>query len=136
MSKTCFRARYNETDKMGVVHHSQYVNWFEVARTDWVKNLGLSYRRIEEEGLMIPVIGITVHYHSPAKYDDEIIVETKLSSYDSIKMTFAYKVFNHQTGRLLVDGTSTHCWTDLQMKPVSLRKKRPELHQLLLNELK
>lgn len=134
-SKTCLRVRYNETDKMGIVHHSQYVNWFEVARTDWVRQIGLSYRQVEEEGLMIPVIGITVNYHSPATYDDEIIIETQLIHYDSIKMTFAYTVSNSSNSRLLVDGTSTHCWTDLNMKPVSLRRRRPDLHKQLQERL-
>ncbi|MFX3618064.1 MAG: acyl-CoA thioesterase [Sporolactobacillus sp.] len=133
-SITELNARYNETDKMGVVHHSQYVNWFEIARTDWIKQSGLSYRRIEEEGLMMPVIEINVHYHSPARYDDQILIETSIKNYDSIKMSFQYKVYHKQSGKLLVDGSSTHCWTNLSLKPVSLKKKRPDLHELILKD--
>ncbi|RYL93798.1 acyl-CoA thioesterase [Sporolactobacillus sp. THM7-4] len=135
VSKTRIVARYNETDKMGIIHHSQYVNWFEVARTDWIRQAGVTYRQIEEEGMMMPVIGIEVHYHSPARFDDTVIVETSIKSYDSIKMSFAYRVIRASDGRLLVDGTSTHCWTNLQMKPVSLRRKNPQLHQLILDSI-
>ncbi|WP_100488848.1 acyl-CoA thioesterase [Sporolactobacillus pectinivorans] len=133
-SRTRIVARYNETDKMGIIHHSQYVIWFEVARTDWIKQSGLSFRQIEERGLMMPVLGIEVHYHSPALFDDAVIVETTIKNYDSVKMSFSYKVMKEADGTLLVDGTSLHCWTDEQMRPISLRKKDPELHQLILNE--
>lgn len=132
ISKTEIVARYNETDKMGIIHHSQYVNWFEVARTEWIKESGVSYRRIEEDGLMMPVIGIEVHYHSPARFEDAVIVETSVKDYDSIKIIFSYKVLRKSDKKLLVDGTSTHCWTNLKMKPVSLIKNNPELHRLII----
>lgn len=130
-SSTRIVARYNETDKMGVVHHSQYVNWFEVARTDWIKKAGIPYHQIEEQGLMLPVIGIEVHYHSPARFDDAVIVETSLQTYDSIKMGFKYRIFRENGHRLLADGSSTHCWTDRNIRPVSLRKKNPELDHFI-----
>ncbi|MCO7175943.1 acyl-CoA thioesterase [Sporolactobacillus kofuensis] len=132
IAKTKIVARYNETDKMGIVHHSQYINWFEVARTDWVRQIGLSYRKIEEEGLMMPVLGVEVHYHSPAYYDDTVVVETSLASYDSIKMSFTYKIFRESDRKLLVDGKSTHCWTDLSIRPVSIRRTYPKLHAIIV----
>ncbi|TGA99263.1 acyl-CoA thioesterase [Sporolactobacillus shoreae] len=134
-SRTRIVARYNETDKMGIIHHSQYVNWFEVARTDWIRQSGLSFRQIEERGLMMPVIGIEAHYHLPAKYDDAVIVETSIQSYDSIKMSFNYRVIRESDGALLVDGVSSHCFTDDRMHPVSLKKKDPELNRLIAGEV-
>lgn len=131
VSTTKIVVRYNETDKMGIVHHSQYVNWFEIARTDWIRQCGLSYRAIEEEGVMMPVLGIEVHYHSPALYDDTVLVETTLAAYDSIKMSFNYKIFREADRKLLVDGTSSHCLTDLSLRPVSIRRKKPELHAII-----
>ncbi|WP_010630424.1 acyl-CoA thioesterase [Sporolactobacillus vineae] len=133
-TRTRIVARYNETDKMGIVHHSQYVNWFEVARTDWVRQFGLSFRQIEERGLMLPVIGIRVRYHASARFDDAVIVETSMKDYDTIKLSFNYRIIREEDGQLLVDGYSEHCWTDDRMRPVSLRKKDPELNRLLSQE--
>ncbi|WP_188801046.1 acyl-CoA thioesterase [Sporolactobacillus putidus] len=133
ISRTEIVARYNETDKMGIIHHSQYINWFEVARTAWIKQSGLSYRQIEEGGLMMPVIGIDVRYHSPARFEDAVIIETCVKDYDSVKMSFSYRVIRENDHKLLTEGTSTHCWTNLEMKPVSLKKSNPELHRLILN---
>ncbi|MCO7124834.1 acyl-CoA thioesterase [Sporolactobacillus shoreicorticis] len=124
--------RYNETDKMGVVHHSHYVNYFEVARTDYIQKLGISYRKVEEQGFMMPVLGIDVHYHAPALYDDTLLVETTVGAYDSIKLTFDYKIYREKDRKLLVDGSSSHCWTDLSLRPVSIRRKNPELHALIV----
>lgn len=133
-TRTRIVARYNETDKMGIVHHSQYVNWFEVARTDWVRQFGLSFRQIEERSLMLPVIGIRVRYHASARYDDAVIVETSLREYDTIRLSFNYRVIREADGELLADGYSEHCWTDDRMHPVSLRKKDPEINRMLSQE--
>ncbi|MCL1630612.1 acyl-CoA thioesterase [Sporolactobacillus sp. CPB3-1] len=133
---TKIAVRYNETDKMGIVHHSQYVIYFEIARTQFVRQAGIPYRKIEEDGLMMPVLGVEVHYHSPAYYDDSLIVETSIASYDSIKMTFNYKIFRESDHCLLADGSSMHCWTDANLRPVSIRRKNPQLHSLIVNALK
>lgn len=135
ISKTRIVARYCETDQMGIVHHSQYVNWFEVARTDWIHKLGHSYKQIEEAGLLLPVIGVQLQYRSPARYDDAVIVETKLKEYNSIRGVFEYHITKEADGTRLVDGTTSHCWTDLSMKPVSLRKFNPALHEKLYGAL-
>lgn len=135
VSRTRIIARYNETDKMGVVHHSQYLIWFEIARTDWTKLLGLTYRQIETSGLMMPVIGVEVHYHAPARYDDAVIVETSVQAYDSIKMSFHYQVTRESDGKLLADGVTSHCWTNSHMRPVSLRKENPKLHQSIVRAI-
>ncbi|MET1247364.1 thioesterase family protein [Sporolactobacillus sp. STCC-11] len=133
VSTTKIVVRYNETDKMGIVHHSQYVNYFEIARTDFVRQAGISYRKIEEEGLMMPVLGINVQYHTPALYDDTILVETSIRTYDSIKMIFDYKIYRQTDRKLLVEGSSSHCWTDLSLRPVSIRRKNKELHTLIMS---
>lgn len=125
-------ARYNETDKMGIIHHSQYVNWFEVGRTEWIKGAGISYRKIEEEGLLMPVLSVQVHYHSPARFEDELAIETALTQYDGVKVGFSYKAVRECDGVLLADGSSEHCWTDFRLKPVSLKKKSPALHEQLM----
>lgn len=126
---TQLRVRYYETDKMGVVHHSNYIRWFEMGRTELLRSLGSTYKEVEEAGLMLPVIHLDCTYLKPAFYDDLVEIKTKVSSYTGVKIMFSYQLMRE--GELLVTGTTTHCWTDRQMKPVPLKKKWPELDQLL-----
>lgn len=126
---TQLRVRYYETDKMGVVHHSNYIRWFEMGRTELLRSLGSTYKGVEEAGLMLPVIHLDCTYLKPAFYDDLVEIITKVSSYTGVKIMFSYQLMRE--GELLVTGTTTHCWTDRQMKPVPLKKKWPELDQLL-----
>lgn len=81
---------------------------------------------------MMPVLGINVQYHIPALYDDTIVVETSIKAYDSIKMIFDYKIYRQTDRKLLVEGSSSHCWTDLSLRPVSIRRKNKELHALIM----
>ena len=78
------RARYSETDQMGIIHHSKYVNWFEIGRTDYIRELGESYGDIEREGFYLPVIGVEVSYKTPAKYEDLVTIETEIDSYNRV----------------------------------------------------
>ncbi|MDQ0337855.1 acyl-CoA thioester hydrolase [Caldalkalibacillus uzonensis] len=128
-SKACLRVRYQETDQMGVVHHANYIKWFEIGRTELLRQLGTDYRRVEEQGLLLPVIEVTCQYKKPALYDDEIHIITTVSDYTGVKLTFAYEVYRGE--ELLVTGTTAHCWTTPQLKPVNLKKAWPELHQLI-----
>lgn len=125
------KVRYSETDQMGIVHHSQYVNWFEVGRTDYIKQLGLTYREIETAGYYLPVIGVQVSYSNPAKYDDLITIETSLHSYNGVRLSFQYKAFREADGARIAEGITEHCWTTTAMQPVKMQKKWPELHHLL-----
>lgn len=127
--KTELIARYSETDQMGIIHHSQYVNWFEVGRTDFIRKMGKSYREIEKEGLWMPVIKVEVNYKSPATYEDKVIVETKIESYNGIRIVFGYKIYKEDDGALVVDGFTEHCWTNTSMKPILLKKKAPDFHK-------
>ena len=75
---TSIRVRYQETDQMGVVYHGNYFTWFDIGRTEFFRNMGMVYTRLEEEGILLPVIEAQCRYIKPAKYDDEIIINTKL----------------------------------------------------------
>jgi acyl-CoA thioester hydrolase len=129
---TQLKVRYSETDQMGIVHHSQYVNWFEVGRTDYIKELGLTYREIEEAGFYLPVIGVQVAYSTPAKYDDLITIETSLHSYNGVRLSFKYDAHREVDGAHIAEGITEHCWTTTAMQPVKMQRKWPELHKLLL----
>src|SRR5512146_464418 len=90
------RVRYVETDQMGFAHHSNYFAWFEIGRTDFIRELGTSYRRLEGEGLLLAIAEAQVRYHQPARYDDLLRVETRLERVQSRSVTFAYQVFREE----------------------------------------
>ncbi len=131
MSISRIVARYSETDQMGIIHHSTYVNWFEVGRTDLIKKAGKSYKQLESEGLWLPVIKVEVNYKEPARYEDAVLVHTSIDAYNGIRIRFKYKIVKEDTEKTSVIGYTEHCWTDSLMKPLSLRKKDRELHGTL-----
>lgn len=127
------RVRYYETDQMGVVHHSNYIRWFELGRTELLRSLGSDYRAVEDKGMMLPVIDVSCKYYKPALYDDVVEIKTIIKQYSGVKMVFYYEAFRNN--ELLVAGETSHCWTDQQLKPIPLKKKWLELHQLIENSV-
>jgi acyl-CoA thioester hydrolase len=107
--ETRLRVRYAETDKMGVVYHSNFVIWFEVGRVELLRQLGFEYSRMEQEdNCHIPVVDLRVRYKAPALYDDEVVVRTRLANVRSSLLHFVYEVARAGDGTLLATGESTH----------------------------
>ena len=115
-SKSSINVRYAETDQMGVVYHGNYLAWFEVARTRMFKEVGLSYKKIEEDGYHLPVLEVAVKYLSPALYDDDVVVVAKLLEKPILRIKVHYEIFRGDT--LLVTGTTTHAFIDRGGRPV------------------
>ena len=88
--------RYGETDQMGVVHHSNYLRYFEVARLEWLTQLGVSYNKMEEEGIMMPVISAQIDYKTPACFEDRLRIKIHLKEIPLVKMIFIYEVVNQK----------------------------------------
>jgi len=107
------RIRYAETDQMGVVYHGNYAQYFEMGRVEWLRNLGLSYKFMEENGIMLPVVSLTMNYKKPARYDDLIRVKTIFKSQTSVKIEFDYEIFNEKE-ELLTTGTSMLVFVDMK----------------------
>ena len=107
---------------MGIVHHSNYPIWFEAGRTTFFKQLGLSYAKIEEAGAILPLTSLNCTFKSPARYEDEIIVRTRVLKMSVVKLVFQYEVLKEGM-QLLVSGETSHAWTDKRLKPVNLEKK-------------
>jgi acyl-CoA thioester hydrolase len=126
---TPVKVRYVETDQMGVVHHSNYLHWFEIGRTEWLREVGVSYRKVEEQGLLLPVLETQLTYAKPAYYEDMVQVKTSLAEYTGIRVTFAYSIV--RDGETLASGITRHCFTDRSLKPVRPKKVWPEFHQLI-----
>ena len=97
--------RYGETDQMGVVHHSNYLRYFEVARLEWLTQLGVSYNKMEEEGVMMPVISAHIEYKTPARFEDQLRIKIHLKEVPLVKMTFHYEVVN-QNDELVCTATT------------------------------
>ena len=96
-----FRVRYAETDQMGVVHHANYLIWCEAARTDHMRQCGVHYRKLEEEGLKLPVIEARLRYRAPARYDDVVRIRCWVRDASSREVTFGYAVDRPEDDRLL-----------------------------------
>ena len=89
-----FRVRYGETDKMGVVYHGNYAQYLEMGRVEWLRALGISYRSMEENGIMLPVVSLQLEYKKSAYYDDLLTVKTKLVKTPTVKIEFDYQIVN------------------------------------------
>jgi len=99
------RVRYAETDQMGVVYHGNYAQYFEMGRVEWLRNMGVSYKWMEDNGVMLPVVSLTMNYKKPARYDDLLTVKTILKSQTSVKIEFDYEIYNEEN-ELLTTGYS------------------------------
>jgi acyl-CoA thioester hydrolase len=129
------RVRYAETDQMGVVYHANYVTWFEIARTEWTRAKGFPYKAMEERGLLLPVVDLTVQYKQPAFYDDEVVVRCRASRVSPVRISFEYEVCRKDDPRnILVTGTSEHAWVGADWKPVRLNKAAPDVYEALKRE--
>lgn len=142
------RILYKDTDQMGVGHHANYVTWFEMGRTEWMRKFGLAYSDMESKGLLLPVMNVEVNYKKPAHYDDQISIFTRVTEYSKVKIVFEYEARIYESnervekgvvlepyGELLASGSTTHMWLNQDWKPARLDKKAPEVFELLKKEL-
>lgn len=129
------RVRYQETDQMGVVYHANYLVWFEIGRTDFIREFGLSYSQLEQMGLLLPVLDIHCKYKQSAKYEDEIVIRTSLVEMKGVRITFQYQVIREADELLLAEGSSQHAFASPELKPINLKVKMPQLHQLLTESM-
>ena len=125
------KVHYYETDKMGVTHHSNYIRWMEEARVDFLDQIGYGYAKMEEAGIISPVIGVECEYKRTTTFDDEICIRPEIESYNGIKLTIRYTMTNTVTGETVATGKSMHCFLSKEGKPLSLRKEFPEVDNAL-----
>ncbi|MGD9677573.1 MAG: acyl-CoA thioesterase [Vulcanibacillus sp.] len=130
--ETTARVRYQETDQMGVVYHSNYFVWFEMARTELIRSVGITYKEIEKTGLLLPVVDVSCNYKCPAKYDDELLIRVKISRYTGLRIEFIYEVICKASLDLLATGSTKHVFIDTNYKPKRLVNSVPDFHEKLL----
>lgn len=123
------RVQYYETDSMGIVHHSNYIRYFETARTEMMREAGLPYDAMEKAGVWMPVLSVNVEYKMPALYDEVISVFCRIEKLRGASLDVAYEV-RGEDGRLCAVGSSSHGFTDPDLKPVRMKKEQPEMYEV------
>lgn len=131
VSKSIINVRYAETDKMGIVHHAVYPIWYEVARTDFIKKIGISYSDIEKLGIMMPLVELKCKYVSPAYYEDELTVEARIKQFNPVKIEFEYFVYRQNLDKHINVGSTLHAWVDNDFKIINLKKKYYDIYKLI-----
>ena len=138
-SRTTVVARYQETDRMGIVHHSVYPVWFEVGRTDLIKEYGLTYTRMEADGILLPLIALESSYKNYALYEDKLQIQSVISSVSNTRLSFSYEITRADEGdktTLIATGKTHHIFTNAALKPMNIRKHRPDILELFLGSVK
>jgi len=129
------KIQYYENDPMGIVHHSNYIRWFEEARVDWMEQIGFPYRMTSEAGIEIPVLEVACEYKIMLCYEDTVRIMMRFTRMDATRMNIAYEVYNEETGQLCATGETKHCfYSSLKKRPVSLPKALPALYEVFLRE--
>lgn len=121
------KLNYYETDRMGVVHHSNYIRFLEEARCFWLEQEGIPFSFLEEKGITIPVLGVDVSYKYHVTFDDTIVINCFIKEYSGVRMTIGYNVEDKKTGKTVLTGETKHCFTDRNLKPINLKKYNPEI---------
>lgn len=131
ITKTDFRVPYTQVDMMGIVHHSNYVLWFEKGRRDYLRKAGISSSKIAFQGIFLPLSQIECKFKRPARFGDEILITTKILSMSLVKTVFEYEVFDKLRGKLLAKGTTVHIWTNRKIEPINIEKEAPDIYRQL-----
>ncbi|WP_186430710.1 thioesterase family protein [Clostridium sp. BSD9I1] len=133
-STTELKVRYAETDQMGIVHHSNYYVYFETAREDFIVGSGVSYKDIEDMGIMMPLIETQCKYIQGAKYAENLIIETSLDELTPIKVVLQYRVIRNDDDKLIAEGKTTQAFVNKEnFKILNVKKKNPDLWSKLEN---
>lgn len=119
--------RYAETDKMGIVHHAVYPIWYELARTDFIKLVGMTYSQMEASGILTPLIELNCKYLKPADYEDELTIRVSVGKLTPARIQFDYEVYKQNT--LINTGYTVHAWVGKDLHPLNIKKHRPEIYE-------
>ena len=129
------RPRYAETDQMGVVYHGNYFTWFEVGRSELFRTLGYTYKQLEDEGIILPVIECSCKYIKSALYDEIVIIKTSVEYLKGIRIGLKYEILRAADRELLAEGITVHAFVDKEMKPVKIKRVNPKIYALLSGEI-
>lgn len=120
------KINYYETDRMGVVHHSNYIRYLEEARCYFLENIGIPFELLEENGITIPVLGVNCNYKYHVTFGDTLKIRVFIKEYTGVRMTVGYGVTEKETGKVVIEAETKHCFTDRNLKPINLKKYAPD----------
>lgn len=123
------QVQYHETDQMGIVHHSNYIKWFEEARCDFLNQLNYSYGQMEEKGVMILVLEVSCQYKAPVHFPEVVKILPVVSFFNGIKMTVTYEVRGASDNSLRAIGESKHCFVNKDFHLLRLQKSHPDIYE-------
>ena len=130
------RVFYYETDKMGIMHHSNYIRIFEESRVDFLQQSGMPFEEIESRGILMPVLSAECHYRQPLKFDEPFAVYMTITKFNGVSLYVSYRIFSRKTGVLCAEGTSSHCFTDENLRPVRIKKSHPDIFKVFDDYMK
>ena len=123
------KINYYETDRMGIVHHSNYIRFLEEARCEMLCKVGMPYSSFEEKGILIPVLGVNCSFKNHVTFNDIVLIETFVKEFNGVRLTMGYTIINKETGNIVLTGETKHCFTDNNLKPVRLQNQLPEFYE-------
>lgn len=126
---------YYETDKMGIMHHSNYIRIFEETRIFFLEQGGLPFPEIEKRGILMPVVSVECSYHNPLRFGDRFTVDLKITKFSGVRLFVSYEVRNAVTGELCAVGSSSHCFTDTELRPLRIKQKHPDIYHIFADNI-
>ena len=129
------KINYYETDKMGIVHHSNYIRFLEEARCKMLEQFEMPYSSFESNGIMIPVLGVNCSFKHHVTFNDIILIEPYVKQFNGVRLTMGYSITNKKTGNIVLTGETKHCFTDTSLKPIRLQNHIPEFYDKFINSL-
>ncbi len=120
------KINYYETDRMGVVHHSNYIRYLEEARCYFLENIGIPFEVLEENGITIPVLGVNCNYKYHVTFGDTLQIRVFIKEYTGVRMTVGYDVKEKERGKVVIVAETKHCFTERSLKPINLKKYAPK----------
>ncbi len=135
ITKTQITVRYAETDQMGIVHHSVYPIWYEAARTEAIKKIGMNYSTLERNGVMLPLVELNCKYNVPAEYEDVLTITVEIAKLTPARIVFHYQIFKNGIEKPINTGSTIHAWVGKDLKPINLKKQYPEIFEKILSAL-
>lgn len=135
MNEYMHTVQYYETDKMGITHHSNYIRWMEEARISFLDNIGFSFFKLEEDGIVSPVVSVNCVYKKTTTFGDIVLIAVGISEFKGVKLKLSYTMTN-QTGELVCEGESVHCFLDKTGKPIKLKTQFPSFYEALTTNCK
>ena len=126
------KVQYYETDRMGITHHSNYIRWMEEARMDFLDQIGWGYEKMEEQGIISPVLSVSCKYKQSTTFADEVSVEVKIEEFNGIRLILEYTMKKVKDGEIVLIGTTEHCFLNAQSHPIRFKKELPDLYEILV----